>query len=506
MGEGQRVAVVGAGRMGGAMVGTLRRAGVEVVVFNRTRPKAEAVAEATGAVVAASAREAVEGAQVVLSSLADDAAVGAAYTGGDGIVAGLQPGTVVCESSTIDPGTLHRLRPLVEARRASLLDTPVSGSVSTVEAGQLTIMAGGDPEVLERARPALDPLAKQIFHVGGLGSGAVMKLAVNSILHGLNLALPRAWSWPSGPGWPARPPTRCSRPAPSPPPSSTTSGRPSSTPAGLRSPSASTWSPKDLELVLDLAAGRRPHGAGGHQPWGGPGRRRRRPRRARPQRADHLPPLRPGQRRSGRGPYRAVGRSWSMSRVDLSSSTTGRRVLEALAGDLERRFGASRRVVRRASTVAAVEALKGLARRGEEVALVVAGQQMAELPGVLLLLRGPRLLGAERVLLVGRRSGRPPTRRAGRDPWADRRLPVRAVAAGRALPVLQVSQVLADWTPSRDLSSRGSGSSGRAGRRAPMSCGHTDPHGIPTAGTRPDSAAGRELLEEAGQDGSPCRW
>ncbi|MDF2741780.1 MAG: NAD(P)-dependent oxidoreductase [Actinomycetia bacterium] len=189
MGEGHRVAVVGAGRMGGAMVGTLRRAGVEVVVFNRTRPKAEAVAEATGAVVAASAREAVEGAQVVLSSLADDAAVGAAYTGGDGIVAGLQPGTVVCESSTIDPGTVHRLLPLVEARRASLLDTPVSGSVSTVEAGQLTIMAGGDPEVLERARPALDPLAKQIFHVGGLGSGAVMKLAVNSILHGLNLAL-----------------------------------------------------------------------------------------------------------------------------------------------------------------------------------------------------------------------------------------------------------------------------------------------------------------------------
>ena len=155
------------------MVGTLRRAGVEVVVFNRTRPKAEAVAEATGAVVAASAREAVDGAQVVLSSLADDAAVGAAYTGGDGIVAGLQPGTIVCESSTIDPGTVHRLRPLVDARRASLLDTPVSGSVSTVEAGQLTIMAGGDPEVLERARPVLDPLAKQIFHVGDLGSGAV---------------------------------------------------------------------------------------------------------------------------------------------------------------------------------------------------------------------------------------------------------------------------------------------------------------------------------------------
>jgi 3-hydroxyisobutyrate dehydrogenase-like beta-hydroxyacid dehydrogenase len=192
MDGGPRVAVVGAGRMGAAMVGTLRRAGVEVVVFNRTRAKADAAAEAAGAAVAATAREAAASAQVVLSSLADDAAVGAAYTGGDGIVAGLQPGAVVCESSTIDPGTVRRLRPLVEDRGASLLDTPVSGSVSTVEAGQLTIMAGGDPAVLDRARPVLEPLAKQIFHVGELGAGAVMKLAVNSVLHGLNLAVAEA--------------------------------------------------------------------------------------------------------------------------------------------------------------------------------------------------------------------------------------------------------------------------------------------------------------------------
>jgi 3-hydroxyisobutyrate dehydrogenase-like beta-hydroxyacid dehydrogenase len=188
--EGEtRVAVVGAGRMGAAMVGTLRRAGVEVLVFNRTRPRAEAVAEATGAAVAATAREAAAGAQVVLSSLADDAAVEAAFTGPDGVVAGLRPGTVVCESSTIDPGTVRRLRPLVEGRGAHLLDTPVSGSVSTVEAGQLAIMAGGDPAVLDRVRPVLEPLAKQVFHMGELGSGAVMKLTVNSVLHGLNLAL-----------------------------------------------------------------------------------------------------------------------------------------------------------------------------------------------------------------------------------------------------------------------------------------------------------------------------
>jgi 3-hydroxyisobutyrate dehydrogenase-like beta-hydroxyacid dehydrogenase len=184
-----RVAVVGAGRMGAAMVGTLRRAGVPVVVFNRTLSKAEAAAETAEAEVAVTAREAAAGAQVVLSSLADDAAVEAAYTGPDGVVAGLGPGTVVCESSTVEPGTVRRLEPLVTERGAFLLDTPVSGSVSTVEAGQLTIMAGGDPAALDRARPVLDHLAKQVFHVGELGSGAVMKLVVNSVLHGLNLAL-----------------------------------------------------------------------------------------------------------------------------------------------------------------------------------------------------------------------------------------------------------------------------------------------------------------------------
>ena len=189
MDGGPRVAVVGAGRMGAAMVGTLRRAGVEVVVCNRTPAKAEAAAQASGAETAGSAREAAAGAQVVLSSLADDAAVEAVYTGPDGVVAGLRPGTVVCEMSTIDPETVRRLAPLVADRGASLLDTPVSGSVSTVEAGQLTIMAGGDPAALDRARPALDPLARQVFHIGELGSGAVMKLVVNAVLHGLNLAL-----------------------------------------------------------------------------------------------------------------------------------------------------------------------------------------------------------------------------------------------------------------------------------------------------------------------------
>jgi 3-hydroxyisobutyrate dehydrogenase-like beta-hydroxyacid dehydrogenase len=187
-----KVALVGTGRMGATMVGTLRRAGAEVVVFNRTRSKAAAVARKTGATVAGSARDAAGGATVVISSLADDAAVQDAYAGPDGLAAGLGPGAVVCETSTVHPRTVHALAPLVAERRAVLLDTPVSGSVQLVERGELTIMAGGDADALERARPVLEVLATRIFHVGELGTGATMKLAVNTIVHGLNLALSEA--------------------------------------------------------------------------------------------------------------------------------------------------------------------------------------------------------------------------------------------------------------------------------------------------------------------------
>ncbi|MPZ87392.1 MAG: NAD-binding protein [Nitriliruptorales bacterium] len=183
------VAVVGTGRMGGAMTGTLRRAGFPVVVFNRTRHKAEEVAQATGAEVAGTARAAAATADVVICSLADDTAVKAAYAGADGLTAGLRPGAVVAETSTVAPQTVHAVRPLVEDRGAALLDAPVSGSVSLVEVGQLTVMAGGAPEALERARPALDVLAARVFRVGDLGSGMTMKLAVNAVVHALNQAL-----------------------------------------------------------------------------------------------------------------------------------------------------------------------------------------------------------------------------------------------------------------------------------------------------------------------------
>lgn len=188
----QRVAFIGTGRMGAAMIGRICAAGFSVTAYNRTRGKADQVAAATGATVAATAREAVEGADMVLVSLADDAAARAAYGGPDGIVAGLRSGVVVADTSTIAPATARLLSGEVQEAGGTLLDSPVSGSVPTVEQGGLTVMVGGDEGALDRIRPVFEPIATRVVHLGPVGTGATMKLAVNSIVHALNVAVSEA--------------------------------------------------------------------------------------------------------------------------------------------------------------------------------------------------------------------------------------------------------------------------------------------------------------------------
>jgi len=180
------VAVLGAGRMGGAMVGTLRRSGFDVVAWNRDRARADEVARTTGARIAQTAGEAAAEADVALSSLADDAAVEAVYVEA---LEGFHAGQVVLEMSTIAPETVRTIAPSVLGRGATMLDAPVSGSVPVVERGELTIMVGGEPDGLERARPVLEALSSTIIHVGVLGTGSTMKLAVNALVHGLAVAL-----------------------------------------------------------------------------------------------------------------------------------------------------------------------------------------------------------------------------------------------------------------------------------------------------------------------------
>ena len=183
------VAVVGTGRMGSAMARALARAGHSVVVHNRTAGPARDLAAELGGRAVASPAEAAAAADVTITMLADDAAVRSVFSGPDGLAAGAHRGGVLVDMSTVLPDAIRSVEAAVRATGSGLLDAPVSGSVTLAESGQLTLMVGGEAEDLERARPALESLAKAIFHMGPLGSGAVMKLAVNTVIFGLNGAL-----------------------------------------------------------------------------------------------------------------------------------------------------------------------------------------------------------------------------------------------------------------------------------------------------------------------------
>jgi 3-hydroxyisobutyrate dehydrogenase-like beta-hydroxyacid dehydrogenase len=184
-----RVAIVGTGRMGSAMARALARAGHDVIVQNRTRSSCEALAGEIRARVADTPADAAAAADVTITMVADDAAVRSVFSGPAGLVEGAHEGGVLVDMSTVLPDTIRAVAEAVRATGSGILDAPVSGSVSLAEAGALTLMVGGEAADLDRARPALESLAKTIVHLGPLGAGAAMKLAVNTVIFGLNGAL-----------------------------------------------------------------------------------------------------------------------------------------------------------------------------------------------------------------------------------------------------------------------------------------------------------------------------
>jgi 3-hydroxyisobutyrate dehydrogenase-like beta-hydroxyacid dehydrogenase len=174
------------------MTRRLSGAGLDVTVWNRSFDTAESLANEISARTARSPAALAERCDVILTSLADDQAVEDVYLGVDGVVAGIGPGKVAVDTSTVDPSTVHTVGAGVDRTGAGFLDCPVSGSVATIEAGSLTIMAGGDAGLLESVLPVLEPLSSRVIHVGARGSGAATKLAVNGLVHGLNVALAEA--------------------------------------------------------------------------------------------------------------------------------------------------------------------------------------------------------------------------------------------------------------------------------------------------------------------------
>lgn len=183
------VGIVGTGRMGSAIARAVRAAGHDIVAWNRTSEVCDVLAAELGGRSVVRPAEVASAADVTISMLADAAAVDAVYGGPDGLVAGARPGMVLVDSSTVPPAILRAHEHAIRARGAGVIDAPVSGSVALAETGQLTLMVGGEPDDVEKARPVLAAYGATIFHLGPLGSGAAMKLAVNTVIFGLNEAL-----------------------------------------------------------------------------------------------------------------------------------------------------------------------------------------------------------------------------------------------------------------------------------------------------------------------------
>lgn len=180
-GERSMVGFVGLGSMGSRVVERLLAAGYEVTGWNRSPGKAEALAD-RGMKVAASPREVAEGAAVVLSMVTDTSAVEQVADGDDGVIAGLAPGDVWADMSTIAPAASVAIAARVAETGAAMLDAPVSGSVATLEAGQLAIMAGGTQEAFERAEPVFSAIGPKVRRVGDNGQALQMKVAINLAL------------------------------------------------------------------------------------------------------------------------------------------------------------------------------------------------------------------------------------------------------------------------------------------------------------------------------------
>jgi 3-hydroxyisobutyrate dehydrogenase/2-hydroxy-3-oxopropionate reductase len=186
------VGLLGTGRMGSAMARALHAAGHELVLWNRSPEAAQRLAAELGGTAVERPRDVAATAGICISMLADGTAVDAVYGGPDGLLANAAPANVLVDSSTVPPATIRAHEATARAKGAGILDAPVSGSVALAEAGRLTLMVGGEVADLDRARTLLDAVAATIFHVGPLGSGAAMKLAVNTVIFGLNQAVAEA--------------------------------------------------------------------------------------------------------------------------------------------------------------------------------------------------------------------------------------------------------------------------------------------------------------------------
>jgi 3-hydroxyisobutyrate dehydrogenase len=181
-----KVAFIGLGRMGHGMAGRYLDAGFAVAVWNRSQAKAEDLI-ARGARWAASPAEAADGADAVVTMVADDEASRAVWLGKDGAAATMKAGSLAIECSTVSHRHALDMARELRGRGLVYIDCPVTGLPQAAASGKLTLLVGAEPADLERANPYLAPIGDVIRHFGAVGTGTVFKL-INNLMGAVQIA------------------------------------------------------------------------------------------------------------------------------------------------------------------------------------------------------------------------------------------------------------------------------------------------------------------------------
>ncbi len=175
------VGLIGLGLMGHPMAANLLKAGHELTVWNRTASRGDDLV-AQGARRGATPRDVAAASEVVLTIVSDPPAVESVLWGENGVFAGLRRGSVLIESSTVSPGLEKRAAAAAAAQGAEFLEAPVTGGTWGAEKGDLVFMVGGEASTLARVEPVLGVMGKKWFHLGPVGAGQTVKLAMNLLL------------------------------------------------------------------------------------------------------------------------------------------------------------------------------------------------------------------------------------------------------------------------------------------------------------------------------------
>jgi 3-hydroxyisobutyrate dehydrogenase len=188
-----KIGFIGVGNIGAPIAGQLLNAGHDLTV-NDLRREAASVLLAAGAAWADTPAEIAAGCDVVATCLPGPKEMEAVCLGQRGLVEHLKPGALYIDHTTNAPALVRHVHALLAEKNVAMLDAPVSGGMEGAQSRDLLVMAGGDAEAFERARPLFDAIAKRVMHTGGIGTGSIAKIMHNSATFTLDLVMAECWT------------------------------------------------------------------------------------------------------------------------------------------------------------------------------------------------------------------------------------------------------------------------------------------------------------------------